>query len=117
MALTIPWDPRLSRGFIKRKRRIGQAVGERLRLPNDRAAHVSDAYVLRDAGDVTLQHGLIVQTWQSLPYSDPDVLHKIVDPVGVAFVDSRDASYHRGMDFDDLLQLDHAAPATAYNGC
>jgi hypothetical protein len=29
----------------------------------------------------------------------------------------RDAAYHRGMDFDDLLKLDHAAPATASNGC
>jgi hypothetical protein len=39
----------------------------------------------------------------------PHILHQIIDPVGVTFVNGSDAPHHGGMDFDDLFQLDHTA--------
>jgi hypothetical protein len=53
---------------------------------------------------------LIIQAGQGPPNGDPNVLHQIIDPVGVAFINGRDATHHGGVDFDYLFQLDHTAP-------
>jgi len=68
-----------------------------------------DADILCDAGDVALERGRVIQAWQGLPDGNPDILHQIIDPVGMAFIHGRDAADHGGMEFDDLLQPDRTA--------
>jgi hypothetical protein len=58
---------------------------------------------------------LVIQAWQGLPDSDQNILHKIIDPVGVAFINGRNATHHSGMDLDYLLQLGRTAHIPTYN--
>jgi hypothetical protein len=100
----------MGRRFVKGRSQIELRIGQWLCLPHKGTPHMSDANILPNAGDITFQHGLIVQTRQGLPYSESNILQQIVGPVWKVFISGRNAAHHRGMDFDDLLQLDYAAP-------
>jgi hypothetical protein len=50
-----------------------------------------------------------------MPDGDPNILHQIIDPVGVAFINGGDTTHHGAMDFDDLLQFDHTAHIAAFS--
>ncbi len=69
----------------------------------DSRTHMSDTYVLRDAGNVAFlaRPGLSTKR-QSLPDCDPNILREILDRAGVAFINGRDATHHGGVGFDDL---------------
>src|ERR1700722_4525579 len=54
-----------------------------------------------------------MQAWQGLPDCDPNILHQIVYPVGVAFINGCDAARHSGMAFHNLLQFEHTAHVTS----
>jgi len=58
---------------------------------------------------------VVIQAWQGMPDGDPNILNQIIDPVGVALLNGRDTTHHGGMDFDDLLQLDHTAHTPAFS--
>ena len=64
---------------------------------------MGDTDVLCNAGNVALQHRVVFQVGQSLPNGDPNILNKIIDPVGMALIHRRDAAHHGGMDLNDLL--------------
>src|SRR6202034_797323 len=87
----------MGRGLVGSGGEVRQGVTQRLGLPHESAPDMGDTDVLCNAGNVALQHRVVFQARQSLPNGDPNILYKIIDPVGMAFIHRRELGNSRNM--------------------